>query len=161
MALNKIIFLFAFVWLLTSCNSKPYYEEYIEIPVSGWHEDSVAQFKLKVDDTISDFLVGINLRNNNQYPFSNIYLFREIYSPKGLEFRDTMEFFLADAYGQWLGKGVGELKTNQWQFASRGLRFKKRGTYTFTLTQAMREENLIGVEDVGITIFKSDSKKEE
>lgn len=161
MILNRVLIFWAFIGLLVSCTSKPYYEEYMEIPSSGWNQDSVAKFKVKVDDTISDFLIGINLRNNNNYPYSNIYLFREIYSPKALEFRDTMEFILADDYGKWLGKGVGELKTNQWQFASRGLRFKKRGTYTFTLCQAMREENLIGIEDIGITIFKSDPKKEE
>lgn len=160
MAKIKILTFLAFAWLLSSCSSKPYYEEYIEIPSTGWNADSTAKFKVKIDDTISDFLIGINLRNNNQYPFSNIYLFREIYSPQGLEFRDTMEFILSDAYGKWLGKGVGELKTNQWQFAGRGLRFKKRGNYTFTLTQAMREENLLGLEDIGITIFKSEAKKE-
>lgn len=160
MALNKFILFFLGIWLFASCTSKPYFEEYVEIPPSGWSKDSIAKFEVKIEDTISDFLIGINLRNNNNYPFSNIYLFREIYSPKGLEFRDTMEFFLADAYGKWLGKGVGELKTNQWQFANRGLRFKRRGTYIFSFEQAMREENLVGLEDIGITIFKSESKKD-
>lgn len=141
---------------MASCSPTPYFEEYVEVPDASWHADSTILFTVEVDDTSSEFLIGINLRNNNNYPFSNIFLFREIRSSRGVEFRDTIEFSLADPYGKWLGKGVGELKTNQWAFAPQGLRFKKKDSYTFALTQAMRTESLEGVEDVGLTIFRNE-----
>lgn len=144
--------------MLQSCSSSPYFEEYIGLRDSTWHSDSVATFTVEIEDTASEFLIGINLRNNNDYPYSNIFLFREIRSSRGIEFRDTMEFFLADSYGKWLGDGVGELKTNQWQFASKGLRFRKKDTYTFSFNQAMREDELKGVEDIGITIFRNEKE---
>ena len=140
--------------LLHSCGKKAYYESYKHIPNAIWYAEDTAFFDVEVKDTSSEFLIVVNLRNNNDYPKSNIYFFREIRSSRGIEFRDTISYFLADNYGKWLGQGIGELKTNQWPFAPKGLRFRKKDTYTFVLTQAMRLDSLPGVEDVGITLYK-------
>ncbi len=154
---SRFFAILSFAFLVASCSETPYFEEYVEIPNNEWHQDSSIFFTVDVDDTTSKFLIGLNLRNNNSYPYSNIFLFREIRSSRGIEFRDTAEFYLANAYGKWLGEGIGELKTNQWVFSKEGVRFRKKDTYTFSITQAMRTERLEGIEDVGITIFKSKS----
>lgn len=154
---SKLFFLIIITTLLYSCGNQPYYEKYVEIPPQGWDKDSSIFFIVDIDDTISEFLIGLNIRNNDSYTYSNIFLFREIRSSRGIEFRDTAEYPLADPYGKWLGEGVGELKTNKWAFSGEGVRFRKKDQYTFSITQAMREDKLSGIEDVGITIFKSNS----
>lgn len=146
---------------LYGCGNKPYYEAYVEIPESGWRADSIITFDVTVDDTSAGFLIQLNVRNNSSYPYQNIFLFREIHSPRGIEFRDTAEYPIADAYGKWLGEGLGELKTHQWAFSPRALHFRKSGKYTFSVQQAMREESLKGIEDVGLTIFKASSSEEK
>lgn len=140
--------------LLTACGPDAVYEEYVEVPESGWYRDSTITFSVEIEDTASPYQVVWYLRNNNEYAYSNIYLFRKVSSQRGVEFSDTAQFALADAYGKWLGKGVGELKTNTWPFKQQLLFFNHEGTYTFTLRQAMRTDYLRGVEDVGLGIFK-------
>lgn len=148
-----------FCGLLYSCGDSAVYEEYVEIPDKGWHKDSSLTFEVEIEDTNAAYQVVWYLRNNNAYPYRNIFLFRKIASERGVEFADTSEFFLADPYGKWLGKGVGELKTNTWPFKKQLIYFNKEGKYTFTLQQAMRTEYLEGVEDVGLGVFKVDTEE--
>ena len=142
--------------LLWACGPTPMYEEYVSVPENSWDADSVVSFEVEIEDTTSVYQIVWYLRNNDDYEFSNIYLFRDVYSLKGPEFADTANFMLADAYGKWLGKGIGELKTNTWPFKNGYLQFKHSGTYVFNLQQAMRTSTLIGVEDVGLGIYKID-----
>ncbi|MDZ7848074.1 MAG: gliding motility lipoprotein GldH [Owenweeksia sp.] len=147
--------------LLTACGEKPVYEEYVSIPAKGWYKDSLIHFEVEITDTATPYRVMWYLRNNNDYAFSNIYLFRKVTSERGVEFADTASFPLADPYGKWLGKGVGELKTNTWPFKNSLLYFNREGIYRFSLQQAMRTNHLEGVEDVGLGVFKATEKQDE
>ncbi len=160
--LKTYLGLAAFLLLLTSCGEKPYHEEYIKLDQKGWYADSLARFTVEIDDTLSAYKVILNFRGNNDYPYSNLYLFRSIQSDLGLEYSDTANFILADPYGRWLGEGLGELKSFERMYRRRPLRFNKTGIYTFELKQAMRDEPLIGLEDIGISIYKvADGEKED
>ncbi len=145
--------------LAWACDPQPIYEEYVAVPGNEWVSDSTISFEIEIDDTSAVYQAVWYLRNNDNYEYSNIYLFRNVRSERGLEFADTAQFILADAYGKWLGKGIGELKTNTWPFKNGYLRFKHGGKYTFTLQQAMRTDRLKGVEDVGLGIYKLDPKE--
>lgn len=140
--------------LFSSCDEKPYFEEYLSVDESGWLADSGASFQVEIEDTNSSYAIVFNLRANDNYPYSNLYLFRKIRSEKITEYADTAQIFLADAYGRWLGDGIGELKTFQRPYRREPLSFRKKGTYTFEFSQAMREKALTGVEEVGLTIYK-------
>lgn len=155
---GKLLSLSLTVFLMASCDERPMYEEYVTVSEKGWFKDSTVSFSVEIEDTTKPYQVVWYLRNNNQYPFSNIYLFRKVTSEQGIEFSDTAQYYLADAYGKWLGKGVGEVKTNTWPFKQQLLFFNEAGTYTFTLQQAMRTEYLKGVEDVGLGIYKVDTE---
>lgn len=146
--------------VLASCGPSPIYEDYVPISKNGWHKDSLVSFTVEIDDTLATYQIVWHLRNNDDYEFSNVYLFRAVASDRGLEFSDTAQFDLADAYGKWLGKGVGELKTNTWPFKQGYLQFNRSGNYTFTLQQAMRVEYLKGVEDVGLGVYKIENTKD-
>ncbi len=140
--------------VMVSCGTDAFYEEYIPVENASWHKDSLARFTIEIEDTSVFYQINWHLRNNDDYPYKNIYLFRKIESERGQEFEDVAEFQLADDYGKWLGRGVGELKTNTWPFKKQPLKFKQKGNYTFILQQAMRTEKLAGVEDVGLSIIK-------
>lgn len=140
----------------TACSEKPFYEKYLPVSQQGWQLDSAAIFEVDIQDTTSTYAVLFNLRANDAYPYRNIYLFRSVWSEDGLEYQDTAKVILADAYGKWLGEGIGELKTFTRPFRAQPLRFNKRGTYTFKFVQGMRDTLLPGVEDVGLTIYKEE-----
>lgn len=146
----------------TACKERPFYETFAPVNKAGWYTDSIASFEFEVEDTLSSYRVFLNFRANNDYPYSNLYLFRRIYSEQGLEYSDTANLIMADAYGKWLGEGLGELKTFKRVFRRQPLRFTHTGTYRFEIVQAMREDPLIGVEDIGISIYKElDGKAED
>lgn len=142
---------------LLACEESPYYESYLPVSEEGWYADSIARFEVEIEDTLSYYLIFFNMRANNDYPNSNLYLFRSIYTDGNLEYRDTANLTLADPYGRWLGEGVGELKTFQRVFRREPIRFSKPGTYTFEFVQAMREDPMVGIEDIGISIYKKEN----
>ena len=85
------------------------------------------------------------------YAYRNLYLFLTTRLPNNNRTRDTLELILADPQGNWLGKGFGALHDNQ-ILVRRNLSFPLAGRYTFSLQQAMRQDVLEGVADVGIRI---------
>jgi gliding motility-associated lipoprotein GldH len=158
---KTLLGLFALSLVLVSCGEKPYYETYIDTDKEGWKKEGIAKFELEIEDTNSAYLVYFNLRANSNYTFSNLYLFRKIYSEDGLEYSDTAELTLADPYGKWLGEGLGELKTFSRIYRKEPLRFNRPGIYRFEFTHAMRENPLQGIEDIGLTIYKKEHGEAE
>jgi len=139
---------------LSSCNSQSFYDHNEEIP-QEWSSVDSLHFNFEVNDTINPYNMYINIRNTTDYKYSNIYFFMQIQFPDGRYSIDTLEVFLADRKGNWLGKGLGKNKDNQVLFRKRG-RFPMSGNYNIAIEQAMRTEQLIGIKSVGIRIEKTE-----
>lgn len=146
---------------MQSCTNPAFYDEFVSIPANGWSADSILEFNIELEDTSSFYWVEFSVRNNSDYPFSNLFLFREVLSDKGLEYRDTAEYFLADQYGKWLGTGAGELKTSDFSYRRQGLKFKRAGIYTFRFQHAMRVDVLEGIEDFGLRVYQKTKDEQE
>ncbi|MCR9152934.1 MAG: gliding motility lipoprotein GldH [Bacteroidetes bacterium] len=158
---RSLITLVVLVISLFACSEKPYYEEYQPVAKAGWYADSLISFEVEIEDTLSSYRIFLNFRGTNDYPFSNLYLFRKIYNKGSEAYSDTVNFIMADPYGKWLGEGMGAVKTFVRMYRRQPLRFNQKGKYRFELQQAMRENPLPGIKDVGITIYKvADGKKE-
>jgi gliding motility-associated lipoprotein GldH len=151
---KHLVYLLALLLTLAGCGTTPMYDEYTAIPKEGWHQDSSVQFAVEIDDVAARYYVEVSVRNNGNYPNRNLWLFRSITSSKGLEYQDTAQYFLADEYGAWTGKGLGELKNSDFPYKRQALQFREKGTYTFSFTQAMRTTQLQGIEDIGLRIYK-------
>lgn len=137
--------------MLWSCDANRFYDQSLELPEDGWHKDSTAGFTVQVEDTTKAYDFFITLRNNDDYPYRNFYLFMITTLPNQNMTRDTLELILADRQGKWLGKGFGAVKDNQ-IMVRKDLLFPLSGTYHFMIQQAMRQEKLKGITDVGIRI---------
>lgn len=55
----------------------------------------------------------IYIRNNKQYPYSNLFLIAKLKTGDSLLLCDTLEYAMADAQGKWLGKGFLEVKESK------------------------------------------------
>ena len=64
-----------------SCDSKAVFDDYKSVP-NEWHKDSIAQFSFKAPDTTNNYNLYVNLRNTNDYKFSNLFLNSRIELPK-------------------------------------------------------------------------------
>ena len=140
--------------LFWSCDNNVVYEKNIAIPGQTWKADFQPAFEFQIEDTTAFYNFYVNIRNNTDYPYRNLYLFVHSFLPGNLTATDTIEVYLADREGKWLGKGLGKIKESRF-FLKQHLIFPRKGRYTIQLEQAMRRENLPGIEDIGIRIEKA------
>lgn len=119
-----------------------------------WKSDQAIAFEFEIKDTLSLHPFHITIRNNTDYKYSNIFFFIKTTFPNGESSRDTVECILANVRGKWLGKGMGSIKESS-HLIREDLQFPLSGLYRMEFIQAMRENELEGIEDVGIKIENS------
>ena len=144
---------------MTSCDKSRVFDEYKEVG-AFWHKDSVVSFDLPALDANKSYNLFVNIRDNNKYPFSNLFLIVSMDMPDGLTKVDTLEYPMADAEGRLLGEGFTDVKDSKLAYKSK-VTFKP-GKYKVHIRHAAREtgkiggvEKLEGITDVGFRIEKA------
>ena len=145
--------------LLVSCDEKRVFDEYKSVG-SAWHKDSIVSFDLPVLDSTQRYDLFINLRDNNNYPYSNLFLIVTLEKPNGYTKVDTLEYEMASPDGTLLGNGYTDIKESK-LFYKEGVRF--RGNYKLNIKQAVRESGKVpgvvqleGITDIGLRIEKKE-----
>ncbi|OXA79311.1 protein involved in gliding motility GldH [Flavobacterium aquidurense] len=151
---NSGILLLAAI-LLFSCDKKRVFDEYKSVG-SAWNKDSIVTFDLPVLDSTKKYNLFVNLRDNNNYPFNNLFLIVALEMPNGFTKVDTLEYQMANPDGTLLGNGFTDIKESK-LFYKEDVKF--RGKYKVHIKQAVREsgkipgvQELDGVTDVGFRI---------
>jgi gliding motility-associated lipoprotein GldH len=125
------------VCFLISCNKNVVYSKYERIDENkGWAARKLIDFEAELTDTNQLYNVYINIRNAENYPYRNLFMFLHTTYPNGQTAVDTIECILADEQGHWLGKGMGDLYDNSILF-KKNARFKQEGKYKFSFEQIM------------------------
>jgi len=157
---NKYKSILILILLLASCDSNRVFDEYTSMPDGFWDTKNAVSFNFSVTDTITKQNLFLNIRNNNSYPFSNLFLITELKFPDGEKIIDTLEYDMADKTGKFLGDGFSEIKESK-LFYKENITFPKQGDYFVTISHAMRKSNevngitaLAGVTDLGFRIEK-------
>lgn len=153
--LKNLIIIGLFALIFAACDKNRVYDSSKSIENEQWHYQKFLKFDVSIDDTINLHKFFINIRNNNEYEYQNIYLFLTTKLPDGKKSQDTLLCYLADEKGKWLGTGLGDIKDSKLLLKD-NLRFPQKGTYSFTLTQAMRKDIINGIVDIGIRIEKQE-----
>lgn len=158
--ISKISFFFLLIFYTISCKQKVVFNQFKPIEKGKWSNGQVIAIEIPMQDTLSQYNLFINLRNNKDYAYSNLFLIARITFPNNKQVTDTLEYEMADAKGNFLGSGFSDLKENK-LFYKEKIRFTKAGNYLFEVKHAMRKRNEIvgidpleGVTDVGISIEK-------
>jgi len=117
-------------------------------------------FEIEPVDTVNAYNMFLNLRNNHDYGYSNLYLITEMKFPQGKIVTDTLQYEMATPQGTFLGSGYGDVYENKLWYKE-GVRFRESGTYQLTLRHAMRKNGSVdgiaqleGVLDIGYSIEK-------
>ncbi len=146
---------------IISCNDTTVFDTYKPISKSQWHKDSIINFTFSPIDTLSKNNVYINLRNNIDYEYSNLYIIVGIDFPNNDKVIDTLEYEMTDGEGKFLGAGFTDLKENKLEYKTNVI-FPTTGSYTISVQHAMRKngqvngiELLQGVTDIGLQIEKT------
>ena len=156
-----VSFLALMIVAFSSCDRNRVYDEYKSL--RGWNKDSAVTFQLNNIDSSKVYDLFINVRNNNEYQYSNLFLITEIKFPQGKVISDTLEYEMTKPNGKWLGTGFGDVKESKLWYKE-DVRFDEPGEYKVTIQQAMRKNGevdgiqvLEGITDVGFRIENSDN----
>lgn len=156
MTISKLgnIWIFSAFLFFVSCDRGKVFDFYLEIDPQGWVATDTIDFEIEIEpqeDVLYNTLIG--LRNNNDYLYANIFFFIDVESPSGLSQIDTLQYVLAAPDGKWLGSGVGEIKYNLFKVKENEM--MQPGTYKYKIVHGMRDDVLIGIEDIGLRIERS------
>jgi gliding motility-associated lipoprotein GldH len=144
-------------FFLTNCRSDIVYSQFSPISYSDgamsssdkWHMDSVVRFDYTIEDAQPDYQLLVYVRHTERYPYQNMWLFVEDSLRK-----DTIEFYLADDRGQWLGNkhhGFIEMPV----LLESNYHYPDTGHYSLSIRHGMRDSLLRGITDVGIEIIRN------
>ncbi len=151
---RKYFFVLFFLSVVISActNKKEMYFQFKSIEDAKWNQNTSFDFAVNITDTLSYYNVFLEIRNNESYPFRNLWLFVNLKTPEGNLRKDTVNCELADAYGKWHGNG-SSLYTLSLPF-EQNVRFRIPGTYLYSIKQGMRENELQGISDIGLRVAK-------
>jgi len=141
--------LILFFVVFSSCDSKYVFEDYKTISHEGWNRDSAIVFNMPVKNIDHSYKMYVNIRNMGNYSKRNLWLSVNIIYPDGRLLSDTVEFYLADEFGKWEGKGIGDLYDNQFLY-KKNIIVPIIGEYSVSLRHRMKEKDLRGITDVGL-----------
>lgn len=156
--IKKITYLLIIASVFSSCDDHRVFDEYEALDNNIWLKNQLINFDVSVLDTISKNNIYINIRNNNSYEYSNLFLISQLEFPHGIKIIDTLEYEMTDKLGNYLGSGYTDIKANK-LFYKENVRFNMVGNYSFKIEHAMRKngniqgiDSLKGITDVGLRI---------
>ncbi|MBR1809520.1 MAG: gliding motility lipoprotein GldH [Paludibacteraceae bacterium] len=147
--------------LLCTCTRQTIFSEYHSLPRNGWNADSAICFTFAAPDTVGNYDIIVSIRHTQQYPYQNMWLFVGQTSAQQLtdsavqQRTDTIEFYLADERGRWLGNGYGNIREMPVLY-QHDITFPSTDTISLLIRHAMRENELHGIDKVGVQIVKSE-----
>jgi gliding motility-associated lipoprotein GldH len=153
---NSILFVLLLL-LVISCDKKRVFDEYKSVG-NAWHKDSVVTFDLPQLEANKAYNMYVNVRDNDDYPFNNMFLIVSLEQPNHKVKVDTLEYQMTNPDGTLLGSGFSDIKENKLFYKDKE-HFTQKGLYKIHIKQAVRQTGKIegvdalpGITDVGFRI---------
>jgi len=144
----SLLILLGCACLLSSCRKGVVFSQFVPISSEGWEHNTLPEFVYTITDAEAAYRMLIYVRHTERYPYQNMWLF--VRDNQG--HRDTIEFYLADDRGQWLGDkhhGFIEMPV----LLEENYHFPDTGCYRIAIQHGMRDSVLRGVTDIGLEIY--------
>lgn len=157
MKIKNSLLLILILVSIVSCDKKSVFDEYKSVG-NSWHQDSIITFKLPKLETSKNYNLYVNIRDNNDYPFDNLFLIVSLEQPNKKVVVDTLEYKMANPDGTLMGDGFSDIKESK-LFYKEKASFKLKGEYKVHIQQAVRQtgkvagvDNLKGITEVGFRV---------
>jgi gliding motility-associated lipoprotein GldH len=157
MKLKNNFYFFLLILVVVSCDKKSVFDEYHSVD-NSWNKDSIIRFKLPRLDKTKKYDLFVNIRNNNDYPYNNIFLIVSMEQPNKKVVVDTLEYQMANPDGTLMGEGFSDIKLSKLLYKE-NMTFDLKGDYNIKIQHANRQtgkiagiKTLDGVTDVGFRI---------
>lgn len=161
MKIKNSILLLLLTLLTVSCDKSRVFDEYKSVG-NSWHKDSIVSFDLPELPQTQKYNLFVTVRDNNDYPFNNLFLIVKMKMPNKKTVVDTLEYAMAEPDGSLMGDGFTDVKESK-LFYKQDQGFALKGKYTVSIQHANRQNgkipgvtNLEGISEVG---FRIESKE--
>jgi gliding motility-associated lipoprotein GldH len=153
--LKIISFLFICLIALGSCKQIDIYEKNENIPEQEWDYSFKPSYEFQITDTTSYYNIFIVLRHTDAYEYNNIWLNLSTKVPGDSVRSRNLQLILGNDAEGWEGKGMSDIYEVRKLVTQRGPeRLSHAGTYTFSLSQVMRDNPLKHILSVGVRVEK-------
>lgn len=139
--------------LAAGCSTLDVYEKNAFFPDHQWKSSNRPSFSFNIEDTVSAYNIFVIFRHEDAYHFNNAWLNITTVAPHDTARTQLIDITLADGKKGWLGAGMDDVFDHRARITRSPVKLKK-GVYTFTLQQNMREEPLQYVLNAGIRVEK-------
>lgn len=157
---NKYWVIIFLTLLVASCDQNRVFDQYHKLDGS-WAKKDTIQFSFEQKDTINPYNLFLNIRNNNEYPFNNLFVIVRLTNPENETKVDTLEYQMTNPDGSLMGQGFSDVKESKLWYQENFI-FNQAGKYNIDIVHALRETNQInglesvnGVTEVGFRIEKT------
>lgn len=148
---------------MVSCDKNQIFDEYKTIE-DGWNQKDIIKFEFEQQKSNKPYNLFLNVRDNDDYEFSNLYVIVKLEQPKGKIKVDTLEYEMANPDGSLMGNGWSDVKENKLWYKENFV-FPETGKYKVSIEQAVRQngkikgvEVLHGITEVGFRIESNQTK---
>ena len=150
--LKYIFSLLAVALMMTSCTDNNLVDTNDSVTENSWLYAKSAKASVEIKEANQPYAIYFKLRHTLDYKYANIFVVLKL-KGDSLNKSTRHEFKLAKNDGEWLGKGSGNIFTYNFLLLKE-YHFPKPGKYEIEITQNMRDNPLVGISDVGITVSK-------
>lgn len=136
--------------LAASCSGRETPGQFVPLQDSQWVYGDTLRFEGLAGDSAActPQRLLLSVEHSDGYGWANLWLEATYLQPDSTLCRDTVEVQLADAYGVWLGNGLGPTLVKNDTLTLRG---PLKESSAVTLRHIMRVDTLANIERVGLT----------
>lgn len=140
---------------ISSCTQIAVFEKDTVIPNYKWQSDFTAKGSFIIKDTLVPYNIYLVLRHTDAYKYNNIWLNIGLQAPGDSLNYQKINLVLGSDINGWEGNGMNDIWEMRKLLNGEPRRFKKAGTYSFSIGQIMRDNPLPDIMSAGLRIEKS------
>ncbi|WP_065218262.1 MULTISPECIES: gliding motility lipoprotein GldH [Butyricimonas] len=133
-----------------ACNISPNPGIYKSIARETWDRDSNYKFEFNITQP-GTYVVSTCVRHSTDYKQHNLSCHLTVSHPGLMTVKMNPDIILANENGEWLGQGLGGLKTIV-HSSDQVLHLDSTGIYTVEISHRMKEKELKGIKNIGIKL---------
>ena len=134
-----------------SCTQIDLHEKNVTVPNNKWQSDFVAKSTFTITDSVCKYKVYVVLRHTDAYEYNNIWLNVGLQQMGEATNYLKLNLNLSNDKNGWSGVGMNDIWEVREIIANQTL---KKGTYSTSIQQLMRQNPLLHIISVGIRVEK-------
>ena len=132
------------------CGESYVFDESHDLKTEYWRYNDSLVYTVDIQDTAKRYDIIAAVQHSDDYTNENLYLKIGTKFPDGKAQQDIISLELANAKGEWYGKGSSTVSLDI--PLQTKARLMQKGKYTFSFKQYTRTDSLQGVKSVGLRV---------